>query len=323
MSAPWALASSSVYSEPGHPQHVAEAGEDHAVVVGDRDAVVDPAHRDHAHRAAGAVDELDVRRAAGRRCRTCRSSACGRRTPPSPCSGGRARPRRGSRAASARPSSASRNSSTNLIGRASRWRIATPAWTSSSSPAATGADEVDRDLVQRAAVVAAQRADRRPALDHAHRDALVAAGDAVAVAAGTRSRAGARRSLDHARLQLLELLLVVGAHPLRAARAWRAPPPRRPWRARSRRGSAPSRPGRASSPSLASRLTLMLRRTPTTSTLAIWLTSSTISTTCPGIARHIWALLLLSRLGPADHRSARLPAAAGIPPALADRTERR
>ena len=30
------------------------------LVAGDRDAVVDPAHRDHADRAAGAVDELDV-----------------------------------------------------------------------------------------------------------------------------------------------------------------------------------------------------------------------------------------------------------------------
>ena len=46
----------------GHPQHVAEAGEDHAGLVGDRDAVVDAAHRDHADRAAGAVDELDVGR---------------------------------------------------------------------------------------------------------------------------------------------------------------------------------------------------------------------------------------------------------------------
>ena len=30
--------------------------------LGQRDPVVDAAHRDHAHRAAGAVDELDVRR---------------------------------------------------------------------------------------------------------------------------------------------------------------------------------------------------------------------------------------------------------------------
>ncbi len=81
----------------GHAHHVAEAGEDHARLLGDRDAVVHAPHRDHADRAAGAVHQLDVRRAAGRRCRTCRSSACGRRRPPSPCSGGRARPWRGSR----------------------------------------------------------------------------------------------------------------------------------------------------------------------------------------------------------------------------------
>src|SRR5581483_6683163 len=41
-------------------QHVAEAGEDHTVVASDRDAVIDPTHRYHAHGAAGAMDELDV-----------------------------------------------------------------------------------------------------------------------------------------------------------------------------------------------------------------------------------------------------------------------
>ena len=44
-----------------HAHHVAEAGEDHARLVGDRDAVVDAPHRDHADRAARAVHELDVR----------------------------------------------------------------------------------------------------------------------------------------------------------------------------------------------------------------------------------------------------------------------
>ena len=44
-----------------YAQHVAEAGEDHPLVARDRDAVIDPAHRNHAHRAARAVDELDVR----------------------------------------------------------------------------------------------------------------------------------------------------------------------------------------------------------------------------------------------------------------------
>ncbi len=132
----------------------------------------------------------------------------------------------------------------------------------------------------------------------------------------------AARSLDHARLQLLELLLVVARPSPAAAPASRGPPPRRPWTARSRRGSAPSRPGRASSPSQASRLTLMLRRTPTTSTFAIWLTSSTISITCPGIARHMSSELLLSRPGPArtvDPGSPEL----GVPPAHGGRDHRR
>ncbi len=40
-------------------QHVAETGEDHVRRVCDRDAVVDAAHRQHAHRTAGSMHELD------------------------------------------------------------------------------------------------------------------------------------------------------------------------------------------------------------------------------------------------------------------------
>ena len=47
---------------PRDAQHVAKAGEDHALVTRDRDPVVDPAHRDHADRATRTVDEFDVRR---------------------------------------------------------------------------------------------------------------------------------------------------------------------------------------------------------------------------------------------------------------------
>ena len=38
---------------------IAEGREDHLRMLGDFDAIIDPAHRQHAHRAAGAVDELD------------------------------------------------------------------------------------------------------------------------------------------------------------------------------------------------------------------------------------------------------------------------
>ena len=44
----------------GHAHHVAERREDHPGVLGDGDGVVDPAHRDHAHRAARAVHQLDA-----------------------------------------------------------------------------------------------------------------------------------------------------------------------------------------------------------------------------------------------------------------------
>src|SRR4029453_14146616 len=43
-----------------HAHHVAKAGEDHALFLRDRDAVVHAPHWDDAHRATWAVDQLDV-----------------------------------------------------------------------------------------------------------------------------------------------------------------------------------------------------------------------------------------------------------------------
>ena len=61
MSAPLCLRLQEALRRAGDAHHVAEAGEDHlGVLCGDRDAVVDPAHRHDADGAAGAVDELDV-----------------------------------------------------------------------------------------------------------------------------------------------------------------------------------------------------------------------------------------------------------------------
>ena len=60
MSAPSAFTSVNVFSDPGNAHHVAEAGEDHVVLSRHRDPVVHPAHRDHADRAARAVNQLDV-----------------------------------------------------------------------------------------------------------------------------------------------------------------------------------------------------------------------------------------------------------------------
>ena len=62
MSAPVGLGVEQGAVRARHAHHVAEAGEDHARLVGDRDAVVDAAHRDHADRAAGPVHQLDVGR---------------------------------------------------------------------------------------------------------------------------------------------------------------------------------------------------------------------------------------------------------------------
>ena len=289
---PRAFASSSVPSRARDAQHVAEAGEDHAGLVRDRDPVVDAAHRDHADRAARAVHELDVRRAAGRRRRTCRSSACGRRRPPSPCSGGPARPSARISPASARPSSASRNSSTNLMRAASSTRQRDAGvHEHARRRRATGADEPMSTVLPRAVgVLADARARARAStLDDAHRHALVPAGDAVLVraAVGGRGRGGHRssslgRSLDHARLQLLELLLVVGAHLLEQLR-------RRERLLlvdlRDREADVDQDPvarARVTPPSPSSRPMLTLRRTPATSTFARRFASSTISTIWPG-----------------------------------------
>ena len=60
MSAPLGLRLGQRLLRPGHAHHVAEAGEDDVVLGGHRDPVVDASHRDHADRAPGAVDQLDV-----------------------------------------------------------------------------------------------------------------------------------------------------------------------------------------------------------------------------------------------------------------------
>ena len=66
----------------GDAQHVAERGEDDVRPLGERDRVVDPPHRDHADRAARAVQVLDLVAGAGLRGRAWRSRACARRRPP-------------------------------------------------------------------------------------------------------------------------------------------------------------------------------------------------------------------------------------------------
>ncbi len=60
-SAPLGLGLEQVAVAAGHPHHVAERREDDAGRLGDRDGVVDPAHRDHADRAARAVHQLHRR----------------------------------------------------------------------------------------------------------------------------------------------------------------------------------------------------------------------------------------------------------------------
>ena len=59
ISVPAAFASKNDPLRPGHPHHVAERGHDHVRVRRQVHRVVDAPHRDHAHRAAGAVHQGD------------------------------------------------------------------------------------------------------------------------------------------------------------------------------------------------------------------------------------------------------------------------
>ena len=170
MSAPAALASSRLPVRPGHAHHVAEAGEDHARPRGRA--------RSRRRRGPSGSRRPDSRvrgrarrwPAAGRRRRTCRSSACGRRTPPSACSGGPARPARGSRrparGRARRRGTRRRTSCARPLGLASRRAIAVPACTSRRSPGATGSTSAV-STVERAPSSSAHSARPRVVVDAA------------------------------------------------------------------------------------------------------------------------------------------------------------
>ena len=80
--APFRLHGQQVVGRAGHAQHVAERAEDHLRPRGDRHRLVDELQRRDAHRAAGAVDQRDLRAAASRPGRSGRSRGSGRRRPP-------------------------------------------------------------------------------------------------------------------------------------------------------------------------------------------------------------------------------------------------
>ena len=173
MSAPAAFASSSEPLRARHAHHVAEAGEDHARLVGERDAVVDAPHRDHADRAARPVHELDV---GGQQ--VVEAVLVDRvRVPAAHLHDLVVAARLDDREDLAGERAAELGVA-ELVDELHA--IAVPAWTSTSSPG-PGIDERDLD---RAALAARGLAQREPArlvdLDHAHRDGDVPTGDARA-----------------------------------------------------------------------------------------------------------------------------------------------
>ncbi len=230
---------------PRHPHHVAEAGEDDVAVAGQGDAVVDTAHRDHADRTAGPVNELHVvREQLVDRVLVDRVGVAAADLHQLVVAVGRRRSR------GSRPRARDRARDHGTRRRTSCDRR----------------PRVDEQLVvdrHRAGQAQSQPCGARPPSSaqsasclrlvdpqHPHRLGDIAAGDArtrnwrhlLGFACG-----GAPVhlvSFDRARSELLELRLVVGAHAPRASAASRSPPPRRPWRSRNRRGSGPSRRGR-------------------------------------------------------------------------------
>ncbi len=62
-SVPLALCSKGLpWAVPGNPHHIAaEGGEDHVGLLCNCQTVVDAAHRQHADRASGAVNQFDIR----------------------------------------------------------------------------------------------------------------------------------------------------------------------------------------------------------------------------------------------------------------------
>ncbi len=265
----------------GHPHHVAEAGEDHALrCARDRDAVVDPAHRDHADRAARAVDQLDVLGQEVVDRRTCRSSGCGRRRPPSACSGGRARPRED--LAGERPAELGIAELVDEL-HAAALAIAVPAWTSSVSPPPPAAPGRSRRVSRRPSSFSQSASSRSRSTR-----ARPASRSPTSPQVMQRRRCGRVRALTRSRSPSAPRAPARSRRPSpRASFGSRSPRPRRPWRARSRRGSAPSRRRRRPPPSSSSSPMLTLRLTPATSTLASRFDSSTTSRIWPGIARHI------------------------------------
>ena len=216
----------------GHAQHVAEGREDHLGPLGERDRVVDAAHRDHADRAARAVQEVDLGRheildpVLVDRVRVPAADlhelqrAAGLDQASSSCT-------------SFCASSPERNSSTNFIAAPSASRVRSRRGRAGRRPTATGSTS----SMPTRSCVAPQHDGRGRAVDvHDRRgDRGVAAGDAVT---------GVEPSQGGALLDLAQLLLVGLAHLLEQLDRLARLLLRRSARGRSRRGSAPSRPPR-------------------------------------------------------------------------------
>ena len=266
----------------------------------ERDAVVDAAHRDHAHRAARAVHQLDVR---GQQVVDAvlvdRVRVAAAHLHHLVVAAGLDRGEDLARHRAAQLGVAELVDEPHAA--ASSRASAVPACTSSvGRPACASTRPISTVLRAPVLVLAQREAARLVDPQHPHRDPVVAARDAVAgrVEAGAEGLGHQNTSLIRSRSPSAPRAPARSRRPLpRAAAASRAPPPRRPSRARSRRGSGPSRRARRASPSESSRPMLTLRRTPATSTRARRLASSTISTICPGIARHTSRSSLKSREG--------------------------
>ena len=286
MSAPSALASRSVRSEPGTRIMSPKQVKITPSCSGDRHAVVHPAHRDHADRAPRPVDELDVvgeqvvdpvlvDRVGVPAAHLHQLVVAARLD--------RRQDLGGEGAAELGVADTRRRTSTQRSS-ASRPGVCGPVGTIQAGDCRAGVDQqlvadrhrADQGDLDGFAPVLLGRAERQASRGVEGEDLASARRRLHRSRSRPRGRNADRdpgptpvplwRSLDNARPQFLQLLLVVGAHALEELPRGFRFLPRRPSRSRIRRGSGPSRRVHAPPPSASRRPMLTLRRTPATST---------------------------------------------------------
>src|SRR6202042_2962982 len=204
---------------PWYPHHVAEAGEDDSRFVRKGDAVIDAAHGNDANRTAGTMDKLDV---GGQQ--VVDPILVDRVRVPSahlhdlvvPIWLDRGQNLAGDHPAQLRITEFVDELQVGIPPTAARVR-AVPACTSNTSPELTGSTSAISTLA-RSPSGSEHRARLRRESTLTTRIGMASSPQVMHPCAATHSFMPGARSLDHTRLDLLELLLVLGAHLLQQSK---------------------------------------------------------------------------------------------------------